>query len=82
MIGRQLPIIALILPFYVMVIYGGMRSVRAIWPALLVAGGSFAIFQFISSNYINYALTDVLASLGSLIVTLAVPPGMEAGARP
>jgi len=70
MIGRQLPIIALILPFYVMAIYGGMRSVRAIWPALLTAGGSFAILQFISSNYINYALTDVLASLGSLIVTL------------
>ena len=70
MIGRQLPIIALFLPFYVMAIYGGMRSVRAIWPALLIAGGSFAIFQFVSSNYINYALTDVLASLGSLIVTL------------
>ena len=70
MIGRQLPIIALILPFYVMAIYGGMRSVRAIWPALLMAGGSFAIFQFVSSNYINYALTDVLASLGSLISTL------------
>ena len=70
MIGRQLPIIALALPFYVMAIYGGMRSVRAIWPALLMAGGSFAIFQFISSNFINYALTDVLASLGSLTATL------------
>jgi lactate permease len=37
---------------------------------LLVAGGSFAVCQFISSNFINYALTDVLSSLGSLIVTL------------
>jgi lactate permease len=71
MIGRQLPFFALILPFYVMVIYGGMRSVRAIWPALLVAGGSFAIVQFVSSNFIDYSLTDVLSSLGSLIVTLA-----------
>jgi lactate permease len=51
-------------------LYGGARSVKALWPVLLVAGGSFALSQFISSNYINYALTDVLASLGSLIVTL------------
>jgi lactate permease len=61
---------ALILPFYVMAIYGGMRSVRALWPVLLVAGGGFAASQFITSNFLDYALTDVLASLGSLIVTL------------
>src|SRR5271168_3189611 len=71
MIGRQLPFIALLLPFYVMALYGGVRSVRALWPMLLVAGGSFALCQFVSSNFINYALTDVLSSLGSLIVTLA-----------
>jgi lactate permease len=70
MIGRQLPIIALILPFYVMTIYGGLRSIKALWPLLLVAGGSFAISQFVASNYIDYALTDVLSSLGSLITTL------------
>jgi lactate permease len=70
MIGRQLPFMALILPFYVMFVYGGLRSVKALWPALLVAGGSFALSQFVASNYIDYSLTDVLASLGSLIVTL------------
>ena len=70
MIGRQLPFMALILPFYVMAFYGGARSVRATWPALLAAGGSFAVCQFLASNYIDYSLTDVLASLGSLIVTL------------
>ncbi len=70
MIGRQLPFVALILPFYVMALYGGVRSVRALWPVLLVAGGSFALCQFVTSNFINYALTDVLSSLGSLIVTL------------
>ena len=70
MIGRQLPFIALILPFYVMALYGGWRSVRALWPVLLVAGGSFASSQFVSSNYLDYALTDVLASLGSLFATL------------
>jgi lactate permease len=70
MVGRQLPIMAIILPFYVMALYGGWRSVRALWPMLLVAGGSFAILQFLTSNYINYTLTDVLSSLGSLITTL------------
>jgi lactate permease len=70
MVGRQLPFIALILPFYVMAIYGGSRSLRALWPVLLAAGGSFAVAQFVSSNYLDYSLTDVLAALTSLIVTL------------
>jgi lactate permease len=70
MIGRQLPVMALILPFYVMTLYGGWRSVRALWPILLVAGGSFGFMQFIASNYINYTLTDVMSSLGSLLITL------------
>ena len=69
MIGRQLPFIALLLPFYVIGVYGGLRSVRALWPLLLVAGGSFALCQFTASNYIDYTLTDVLASLGSLVAT-------------
>jgi lactate permease len=69
MIGRQLPFFALFLPFYVMAIYGGMRSLKALWPVLLAAGLSFALTQFAVSNALNYALTDVLASLVSLVVT-------------
>jgi lactate permease len=70
MVGRQLPFIAFILPFYVMALYGGWRSVRALWPVLLVAGGSFAVSQFVASNFLDYALTDVLSALGSLAGTL------------
>ena len=70
MVGRQLPLIALFLPFYVMALYGGLRSLRALWPVLLVAGGSFALSQFVTSNFIDYTLTDVLSSMGSLICTL------------
>ena len=70
MVGRQLPILALILPFYVIGLYGGWRSLRALWPVLLVAGASFACAQFLASNFINYTLTDVLSALTSLIVTL------------
>ena len=72
MVGRQLPVMALILPFYVMALYGGVRSVRALWPLLLVAGGSFGVCQFLASNYIDYTLTDVLSSLGSLAATFAL----------
>ena len=71
MIGRQLPMIALILPFYVIGLYGGVRSLKALWPVLLVAGLSFAGTQFAVSNYLSYALTDVLSALVSLIVTVA-----------
>jgi lactate permease len=70
MVGRQLPIIAAFLPFYVMAIYGGCRSIRALWPMLLVAGVSFGVAQFAASNYLDYTLTDVFAALGSLVVTL------------
>lgn len=70
MIGRQLPIMALILPFYVMAMYGGRRSVAALWPMLLVAGGSFGLAQFAASNLVDYRLTDVLSSMVSLIATI------------
>ena len=70
MVGRQLPFMAMLLPFYVMMIYGGTRAIRALWPMLLVAGGSFALAQFVASNYLDYALTDVLSSLTALIVTI------------
>lgn len=70
MIGRQLPFIALLLPFYVTVVFGGARALRGVWPVLLVAGGSFAAVQFVSSNWLGYALTDVLSSLTSLAATL------------
>jgi lactate permease len=70
MIGRQLPIMAAILPFYVMGLYGGWRSIKSLWPVLTVAGLSFGLAQFGASNYLDYTLTDVFAALTSLAVTL------------
>ena len=70
MIGRQLPLMAMLLPFYVMGLYGGRRSLRALWPVLAVAGVSFGLVQFVASNYLDYTLTDVLAALGSLVATV------------
>jgi lactate permease len=70
MIGRQLPFFGLLLPFYVTAVYAGLQSIRALWPLMLVSGGVFALVQFVCSNFINYALTDVLASLASLIAAI------------
>ena len=89
MIGRQLPFLAMLLPFYVMTLYGGARSVKVLWPVLLVSGASFAAAQFVTSNFLDYALTDVLSSLTALIVTLlflriwkpAADPGFAVSAQ-
>ena len=70
MIGRQLPLLAALLPFYVVGLYGGRRSLRRLWPVLAVAGGTFGLAQFVTSNYISYELTDVAAALSSMIVTI------------
>lgn len=70
MIGRQLPVLAALLPFYVTGLYGGRRSLRRLWPMLAVAGGTFGLAQFVTSNFISYELTDVASSLTSMIVTI------------
>ncbi len=71
MVGRQLPLFAFFLPFYVIGIYAGFRNTMRVWPVLLVSGGTFALTQYVTSNYISYALTDVLSSPVSLILTIA-----------
>ncbi len=70
MVGRQLPFFAFLLPFYVIGVYAGFRNMLRVWPVLLVSGASFALTQFVTSNYVSYSLTDVLSSLVSLILTI------------
>src|SRR5258708_24384152 len=70
MIGRQLPLFALVLPFYALIIFTGFRSLRTMWPVALVAGGSFALTQFTVSNFVGPQLPDVLASLVSLLCVI------------
>ena len=53
MVGRQLPFFSLIVPFWLIWAFAGWRGMMAIWPAILVTGVSFAIPQFLISNYIN-----------------------------
>ena len=66
MVGRQLPFFSLIVPFWLIWAFAGWRGMLAIWPAILVCGVSFAIPQFLISNYINPWIVDIGASLVSM----------------
>jgi lactate permease len=63
MVGRQTPVLAVIVPLVLVAVIDGRRGVRQTWPAALVAGGVFAVAQFVASNYISVPLTDIIASL-------------------
>ncbi len=67
MAGRQLPFLTIIVLFWIMAIMDGWRGVKETWPAVLVAGGSFAIAQYLTSNFIGPELPDITASLTSLV---------------
>jgi len=66
MAGRQLPFFSLIVPAWLVWTMAGWRSTISIWPALLVCGGSFALVQFLVSNFVGPALVDVAGGLISL----------------
>jgi lactate permease len=72
MVGRQCPLLALLIPFILVFMVDGRRGLRAAWPAALTAGGVFAIMQFTASNYISPELTDIIASLTSAAALLAL----------
>jgi lactate permease len=66
MVGRQLPFFSLIVPFWLIWAFAGRRGMLEIWPAILVCGLSFAIPQFLISNFVNPWIVDVGASLISM----------------
>jgi len=71
MIGRQLPFFSIIVPFWLIIAFAGWRGAMQIWPAILVAGVSFAVPQFLVSNFHGPWLVDVIAAIVSLVsVTL------------
>src|SRR5262249_50250033 len=66
MVGRQLPFFSLIVPFWLIWVFAGWRGMIQIWPAILVTGVSFAVPQFLISNFINPWIVDIGASLISM----------------
>jgi lactate permease len=65
MVGRQTPFLALIVPLILIGMVDGRRGIRQTWPVAVVGGLTFAVMQFVTSNYISVELTDVVASLVS-----------------
>src|SRR6476620_6583156 len=62
MVGRQLPFFSLIVPFWLIWVFAGFRGMMQVWPAILVCGLSFAVPQFLISNFINPWIVDIGAS--------------------
>jgi lactate permease len=70
MVGRTLPFLSALLPFYLVTLMAGYRSAKEVAPAALVSGLSFAVIQALSSNFLGPALPDVLAGIGSIVCLL------------
>jgi lactate permease len=85
-VGRQTPILALFVPLVLVGLVDGMRGIRQTWPAAIVCGATFALFQFLSANFISVELTDIIAALAAVGVTVAFlrtwhPEGTEEALR-
>jgi lactate permease len=70
LVGRTLPFLSVIIPLYLVILMSGWKKGLEVWPAALVCGGSFAITQFLSSNYLGPMLPDILASIASMVCTV------------
>ena len=73
MIGHQLPFIAAIIPIWLTMIISGWKGTKEIWPALLVAGGSYAITMYLVASFLGPMLPDILSavvSISALVILL------------
>ena len=71
MIGRQLPFFSLLVPFWLIWAFAGRKAMMEIWPAILVTGVSFAVPQFLVSNFIGPELVDIIAAVVSMLSLVA-----------
>jgi lactate permease len=71
MVGRQTPILAVFVPLALVFIVDGRRALRQVWPAALVCGVTFGVFQYLASNFWSIPLTDIIASLASALAVMA-----------
>ena len=71
MVGRQTPILAVFVPLALVFIVDGKRGLRQVWPAALLCGVTFGVFQYLASNFWSVPLADIIASLASALAVLA-----------
>jgi lactate permease len=67
MVGRQLPFFSILVPFWLVAAFAGWRGMLQVWPAILVTGVSFAVPQFLISNFINPWIVDIGAAVTAMI---------------
>jgi lactate permease len=70
MVGRTLPFLSMLLPFYLVMLTAGWKRSVEVLPATLVSGLSFALFQWLCSNYMGPMLPDVIAGIASIVCLL------------
>jgi lactate permease len=67
MVGRQLPFFSVLVPFWLVWAMAGYRGMREVWPACLTSGGTFALAQFLISNYHGPWVVDIVGSIFSIV---------------
>lgn len=67
MVGRQLPLLSIFIPYYLVVMMCGFRKANEVLPAVIVTGGTFALTQYLSSNFMGPELPDILSALVSMV---------------
>jgi lactate permease len=66
-VGRLCAPLSLFIPAYLILVMGGRKALRSVWPGALVCGCSFAGTQFLVSNFIGPYLTDILSSIAAML---------------
>ncbi len=72
MVGRTLPFLSMLLPFYLVTLMAGLRKTMEVLPAILVSGLSFAFFQWFTSNFLGPTLPDIIAGVSSIVSLLVL----------
>ena len=71
-VGRISPLVAVIVPAYLVLVLGGRRALAPVWPAAAVCGVAFAASQFVVANFIGPQLADILSALVTIAAMLAL----------
>jgi lactate permease len=72
MVGRTLPVLSVVVPFYLVILMSGLKKSLEVLPALIVSGVSFAFFQWFAANYLGPMLPDVLAGIASIVCLIVL----------
>ncbi|MFY1593845.1 L-lactate permease [Micromonospora sp. WMMD737] len=83
MAGRQVPVVAVVVPLVLLAVADGRRGVRELWRPALACGGAFAVAQFVTANWLTAALADITAAFaGAGVLLLVVRRGVVRRAVP